>query len=139
MIEGKVLKLDRQEFNIAQWSGSNESGYEPLDDKVLVLTDTHVEVTMGGVALPPDAIERMTMAAEHGTVIAVGPAAFRWSDTGVREWQGVRPKPGDRIYFERYSGQLLKGTDGKLYRVMSQRCIAAISPDAGTEGDKAHV
>ena len=134
MIEGKVLKLDRQEYNIAQWSGGNESGYEPLDDKVLVLTDTHVEVTMGGVALPADSIERMTMAAEHGTVIAVGPAAFRWNDAGVRAWEGVRPQAGDRIYFERYSGQLLKGLDGKLYRVMSQRCIAAISPTGRQAG-----
>jgi chaperonin GroES len=126
MQEGRVLKFDQQEFVVSAWDGVNHSGYEPLDDKTLVLTDVHAEMTSGQIALPANYVEKQTMAAEHGTVVAVGPAAFRWNDDGTRAWEGNVPQPGDRVYFERYAGQLLKGEDGKLYRLMSQRCIGAI-------------
>ena len=105
----------------------NRSGYEPLDDKVLVLIDTHAEVTSGGISIPAEIVQRQTMAAEHGVVVAIGPAAFRWNDDGTRAWDGRRPEPGDRVYIERYSGQLLNGRDGRRYRLMSQKCIGAIA------------
>ncbi len=132
MMEGRVLKLGTLEYEVASYDGRNTSGYHPLDDKVLVLTDTHVGTTGAGIVLTDDTVERQTMAAEHGTVIAVGPAAFRWNDNGTRAWEGTAPKPGDRVYFQRYSGQLLSGEDGRLYRVMSQHCIAAV----GTAEDR---
>ncbi len=144
MMAGRVLRLGNLEYDEAVWGGVNESGYDPLDDKVLVLTDTHVGVTAGGVHIAAETIERQTMAAEHGTVIAVGPAAFRFNDQGTRSWAGIVPEPGDRVYFERYGGQLLKGVDGRLYRLMSQRCIGAIAParkkedqDVGAESGSA--
>lgn len=127
MREGRILKFDQQEFKVEAWDGVNRAGYVPLDDKILVMTDVHAEQTGGGIHLAADYVERQTMAAEHGTVIAVGPAAFRWNDDGTRAWEGRIPASGDRVYFERYAGQLLKGEDGRMYRIMSQRCIAAIA------------
>jgi chaperonin GroES len=136
MMEGRVLKLGQLEYDAAVWSGHNESGFEPLDDKTVVLVDEHVKQTSGGIALIDATIERQTAASEHGTVIAVGPAAFRWDDNGNRSWEGRRPKPGDRVYFERYAGQLIHGEDGRTYRLMSQRCIGAIaSTKQETEGN----
>ncbi|WP_342626917.1 co-chaperone GroES [Nguyenibacter vanlangensis] len=126
MREGRILKFDQQEYVMSDWDGVNRAGYVPLDDKILVLADVHAEMTSGAVQLPAGYVERQTLAAEHGTVIAVGPAAFRWNDDGTRQWVGRIPAPGDRVYFERYAGQLLRGEDGRLYRLMSQRCIAAI-------------
>ena len=35
-------------------------------------------------------------------------------------------KPGDRVFVERYGGQLAPGYDGKIYRVMDQSAIGAI-------------
>lgn len=126
MKEGQVLRFDQQEYIVQNWNGVNQSGYEPLDDKILVLTDVHADKTSGLVELPAGYVEKQTMAAEHGTVVGVGPAAFRWNDDGSRQWQGRIPSPGDRVYFERYSGQLLKGEDGRMYRLMSQSCIGAV-------------
>lgn len=135
MREGRILKFDQQEFVVSAWDGVNRAGYVPLDDKILVLADVHAEMTSGAVQLPAEYVERQTLAAEHGTVIAVGPAAFRWNDDGTRQWVGRIPASGDRVYFERYAGQLLKGEDGRLYRLMSQRCIAAIAAEAaGDDG-----
>ncbi|WP_231854157.1 co-chaperone GroES [Gluconacetobacter diazotrophicus] len=137
MREGRILKFDQQEYVMSDWDGVNRAGYVPLDDKILVLADVHADMTSGAVQLPAEYVERQTLAAEHGTVIAVGPAAFRWNDDGTRQWVGQVPAPGDRVYFERYAGQLLKGEDGLLYRLMSQRCIAAIGTAADGKGEGA--
>jgi chaperonin GroES len=109
------------------WDGTNHSGYQPLDDKVLVLMDEHVEVTSGGIVIPQATAERQSMAGETGLVVALGPAAFQWNDDLTRKWVGKAPEPGDRVYIERYAGQLLQGIDGRTYRLMGQRCVGAIA------------
>ena len=135
MLEGRVLKLDQLEYVVAAWDGVNRSGYAPLDDKVLVLVDAHVTRTSGGIEIPDSISERQSLAAEHGTVIAVGPAAFRWNDDATRAWEGERPEPGARVYIERYSGQVLRGVDGLTYRLLSQKCVGAI--EIGIQGASA--
>lgn len=108
----------------AEYSGNNKSGYEPMDDRLLVKMDT-ASATTGGVFLTEDAIEKHTLASETGVIIAVGPNAFVWNESGTRPWVGDRPAPGDRIYVSKYSGQTLYGDDRELYRVMDSRCIGA--------------
>jgi len=126
MLEGRILTQNYQEFELAAWDGENRSRYEPLDDKILVLVDRHVDVLSTGIELPDGYADRQTMAAEHGIVVAIGPAAFRWNDETTRAWEGRRPEPGDRVYIERYAGQLLNGDDGRQYRLMSQKCVGAV-------------
>lgn len=130
MMEGRIITGDHREFVLAAWDGANRSGYDPLDDKVLVLMDEHVEITAGGIAIPVQTVERQSAAGETGLVVALGPAAFVWNDEATREWRGRRPEPGDRVYIERYAGQLLQGADGKTYRLMSQRCVGAVANEA---------
>lgn len=131
MLEGRLITGDQREFVVKAWSGRNESGYEPLDDRVLVLMDEHASTTSGGIEIPLAAVERQTMAAETGTIVALGPGAFVYNDEVSRKWVGRRPEPGDRVYVSRYSGQLLQGIDGRTYRIMSQSCIGAVAiPEA---------
>lgn len=130
MMEGRIITGDQREFVQATWDGVNRSGYLPLDDKVLVLMDEHASLTSGGILIPDVAQERQSQACETGVIIAVGPAAFVWDDEGKRGWVGHKPEPGDRIYVERYAGQLLQGADGNTYRLMSQRCIGAVAAPA---------
>ena len=118
---------DQREFVLAEWSGRNESGFDPLDDKVLVLMDEHAEETTGGILLPQGVQERQSMAAETGLVVALGPAAYVWDDEALRKWVGRKPEPGDRVYVERYAGQLLHGADGRVYRLMSQKNVGAVA------------
>ena len=127
MMEGRLITGDQREFVLAEWSGRNESGFDPLDDKVLVLMDEHAEVTVGGIVIPGTVQERQSAAGETGVVVALGPAAFVWNDEVTRKWEGRRPEPGDRVYIERYAGQLLQGADGRVYRLMSQHCIGAVA------------
>ena len=127
MISGRLITGDQREFVLADWDGTNRSGYLPLDDKVLVLMDEHATVTSGGVYIPDTASERQSAAGETGVVVALGPAAFVLDDEARRKWVGHRPEPGDRIHIERYSGQLLQGRDGRTYRLLSQRCVGAVA------------
>jgi len=129
-MEGRLITGDQREYVVEAWSGANESGYDPLDDKVLVLMDEHHD-HVGSIMIPTVAVERQTAAAETGTIVALGPCAFVYNDEATRKWVGRRPEPGDRVYVSRYSGQLLQGIDGKTYRLMSQSCVGAVAqPDA---------
>ena len=130
-MQQKLLKSSQLgEFAPAEYNGKNESGYEPIGDRVLVLPDTAAEKTAGGVELTADFVDRMTQAAETGVIIAYGADAFRWNFDRTRPWEAYKPLPGDRCYIQRYSGQVLLGEDGRLYRLMDYACIAAVKMSA---------
>lgn len=125
-MQPKLIKTTLGTYVPASWSGKNESGWQPIGDRVLVLPDTAAEMTQGGIALPAEIIGRHTMAAEAGIVVAMGDGAFEWNSDKVTKFAGQVPKPGDRVNIERYSGQLIHGYDGQVYRVMDATCISSI-------------
>jgi co-chaperonin GroES (HSP10) len=81
-------------------------------------------VPMPGVRLPDDVIERMTMGAETGVLVAVAAGAFLLNEDGTA-WSGYKPRPGDRVYIEKYAGKLIRGRDGRNYRLMDYQSIGA--------------
>jgi chaperonin GroES len=126
----KIIKTQHAEYKPGVFNGKNESGWRPIGDKVLVLTDQMVDKTSGGVFISEDLRDRMSMAAETGIVIDLGDDAFLWNTDRSRPFTGQKPKPGDFVYIERYSGQVIMGNDGQVYRVMTDACIAGIKlPD----------
>jgi chaperonin GroES len=126
-MQPRLLKsAANHEFKLADYNGTNESGYQPLGDSVLVAFDVASDVTSGGIILPEDMTEKMTLSAETGVIVALGSDAFLWNGDRTRKWEGTKPHPGDRVYMERYSGQLLHGDDGKIYRLCSDKCIGAV-------------
>jgi chaperonin GroES len=124
-MQPKLIQTRVAQYAPADYRGKNESGYHPIGDRVLVLTDQCADKTSGGIYIDPVAAERMTMAAETGTIVELGGTAFTWTADRTRRWEGDRPKPGDRVYIERYSGQVALGRDGQLYRILDDRCIGA--------------
>jgi chaperonin GroES len=127
MLQGRVLRTgDQREFVKATWDGTNRSGITPLDDKVLIRMDEHAERTSGGIVIPDDARSRQSMASETGVVIALGAAAFEYSDDGARNWRTAKPAPGDRVVVERYAGRVVQGQDSVEYRLVSQKSVGAL-------------
>jgi chaperonin GroES len=123
----RLLKSSQKhEFIPARFNGVNCSGYQPIGDHIMVLPDKASDISSGGIEIPAEIVERVTLAAETGIVVALGDDAFLWNGDRSRKWEGVKPKVGDRVYIQRYSGQVMLGEDGEFYRIMEQNCIAAV-------------
>lgn len=120
----KLLMTPLGQYEPAKWDGENLSACRPIGDRVLILPDGAAEQTGGNVFLPQDMQERMSMAAETGVLIAVGDGAWYWNSDRTRRFEGSKPKPGDRVGFERYAGSVRHGKDGKIYRIMDDKCVS---------------
>lgn len=135
-MEPRLIKGIQAEYVPAKWSGHNTSGVRVVGKTVLVLMDECATQTSGGVSLPEDLVERMSMAAETGCLVAVAPGAFLLNED-MTPWNGVKPKPGDRVYVAKYAGQVVRGRDGKMYRLMDYQNIGATyEPELETESDR---
>lgn len=96
----------------------NISGLRPLEFKVLILPDAVAKVSPGGIHMPDVRHEREEWAQVRGTLVAAGGRAFEdWPDP---------PPVGAQIYFAKYQGILVTGTDGKEYRICSDKDISAL-------------
>jgi co-chaperonin GroES (HSP10) len=119
-----LIKGLHADYISAKWNGHDTSGVRVVGKTVLVLMDECSPTSKGGVSLPEDMIEKMSMAAETGVLVAVSPGAFLLNED-MSPWSGEKPKPGDRCYVEKYAGKQIKGRDGKTYRIMDYGSIGA--------------
>lgn len=109
-----------------EWGGENASGIEPVGTKVLVLTDSIGDMTGGGIELPPDVAERMTLAITTGVLVATGGGAFTDWPNSSSKWPGIIPLVGDRVHLARYAGIIVEGDDMKRYRLCQDTDISGI-------------
>lgn len=121
------------EYDRVEWIGRNSAGIQPFGDRVLVLPDQASIKSPGGILRPPDEIERKTEGAETGVLVAVGDGAWAWNSDRTRRYEGERPVPGQRVYFERYAGAKYVGKDGLLYRLLDDKSIGGL--DVPQEGE----
>ena len=125
-MEAKRIQAASFEYVEAVWDGENKSGFTPLADSIVVLCDVAPDKTSGNLFITADVQLRQQMMAETGVVVAIGSGAFLWLSDRTRPWEGLRPEVGNRIVFERYAGREQTGLDGQQYRLMSDRCVAAL-------------
>jgi co-chaperonin GroES (HSP10) len=119
-----LIKGLHADYTPAKWDGQNTSGVRVVGKTVLVLMDECSPTSTGGVSLPEDVVEKMSMAAETGVLVAVSPGAFLLNED-MTPWTGEKPRAGDRVYIEKYAGKQIKGRDGKTYRIMDYGSIGA--------------
>lgn len=120
-----IVRNLNAEFVPAEWSGVDTSGIRVIGKCVLVLVDECAPVTSGGIHFTPDMIEKLSAGCETGTMVRISPGAFLLNED-MTPWRGEKPKPGDRVYIEKYAGKLVRGKDGRTYRLMDYGCIGAI-------------
>ena len=125
----KVLSVRRAEYIPAPWFGENKSGCIPVGDRVLILPDIAASMS-GALQLPDDIVDRAQMAASSGIIVALGDDAFVWNADRTRPYGGYKPKPGDRVHFEKYAGKIILGDDGVEYRVLDDKAIGAVKKSA---------
>ena len=102
----------------------NESGIYPAGHRVLLLPEQETEDEKAlkaiGMVMAETANERHRLAQMAGEVVAVGATA--WKDFGTAPWAKV----GDRAMFAKYSGVILRGKDGKKYRMVNDEDVVAL-------------
>ncbi len=99
------------------------SGITPIEYNVVVSPEKVEEQTRGGVYMPEDVREKDQYGEFKGVLVALSPMAFSFD-----EWPEDEPKPqvGQRVVFIRYAGTLVKGDDGKDYRIMKDKDILGL-------------
>lgn len=112
-------------YEAAAYDGEDTSGILAIGPNVVVLCDKCTGASAGGILYTEDKTELFDMASEQGIIVQVGAGAFRIFEDG-RPWDGYKPVPGDRVYFEKYAGRMAMGVDGKTYRIMTYTQIAAV-------------
>jgi co-chaperonin GroES (HSP10) len=81
--------------------------------------DTYKRAKAAGIMLELD--KREQAAVEYGTVVQVGPTAFK--DLGR---DPTILKGGDRISFARYSGKSIKDSDGTEYLLLNDQDVLVV-------------
>lgn len=97
----------------------NTSGLAPVEYKVLIQPEDVEKVSAGGIVMATTTTDRDRMAQVKGRLVAVGGSAFT-------DWGGLLPKVGDSVYYAKYAGLMVKGEDGKEYRLANDKDITAI-------------
>lgn len=126
-MQPKLIMTPLGQYAPAKWEGANGSGIKPIGDRVLVLPDGAAEKTAGNVFITEDQQERMSMAAETGVLVDMGDEAFKWNSDRSRLFEGSKPEVGQRVYFERYAGAVHHGKDGRLYRLIDDKCVGGLA------------
>lgn len=124
----RFIRTELAEYEVADWDGEPPS-IKPLGDTVLILCDRLPEKSGGGILYANMTKEQMDVASESGTLVALGPDAWRYDMERTRvlpdEERAACPKVGDHVIFTRYSG-VLRRRGEQYFRLMSDRCIGGI-------------
>jgi len=95
----------------------NNSGFDPLDLRVLIKLDEIEEFSEGGILLANKTQKDEQMAQVTGTIIAKGENAF--------SELSLKPDVGDRVVIGKYVGWLTTGDDEKDYRIVNDEDVIA--------------
>lgn len=98
----------------------SEHGIHPKGVTVLLLPEAVSEKSEGGIiTATPTELDRIQHAQVEGVVIEIAPCA--WEDEPEH-----RAKVGDNVIFAKFAGTIVKGNDGKSYRLVNDRDIVAV-------------
>ena len=99
-------------------------GFEPVEYNVLIAPEEVETKTAGGIILVDNTKETEQTAQVRGVLVAASPLAFNFD-----EWPEnapPRPKPGDHVIFAKYGGTIIKGDDGRDYRMCKDKDVCAV-------------
>jgi chaperonin GroES len=73
---------------------------EPLGYRIMLKPKDMEEVSKGGIVIPQTTVDRNKAATNEGTVVALGPDAYKEFDT---PWVEI----GDEVLYSKYNGERL--------------------------------
>ena len=114
------------------------TGIWPSGNRVVVQPDEVERVSEGGIIIPDADADKHQMAQSTGTLVGMGPDAFKEYTTVTERYLDGRWVPfertvtgfsenfaeiGDRVAFAKYGGLSVIGEDGNEYRLMNDMDI----------------
>lgn len=94
----------------------------PILHRILVKPDEVETKSKGGIVLAVDP-KKERVAVETGTILAVGDTAFL---DYVKDAEKPLPKAGDRVYYAKYAGKLVKDVDDVEYLILNDEDVIAV-------------
>ena len=95
---------------------------KPAGHRILVKPDPIRDRTSGGLFVPEQARDRQMVEQIFGTIVDVGPNAWKAFDDG-RPWAVI----GDRVAFAKYGGFVIQDPDtNEVYRLLNDEDVAAV-------------
>lgn len=91
----------------------------PILHRIIVLPDNVETVTAGGIVLAVDPKKERTHV-ETGKVISLGETVFKEFNAHIS------PQIGDRVYYAKYAGKIIKDIDGIEYLILNDEDILCI-------------
>ena len=104
----------------------NLTGIVPTEFKLLIKPKA-IEEKIGSIIMPDSHKDAEKYACVEGTIIAISHLAFTYA-TEV-EWDGHKPKPGQRVIYAKHAGAKVKGKDGEEYLLTNDKDILALIED----------
>lgn len=101
---------------------TNTTGINPTEFKVLIAPKP-VEEKRGSIIMPPSTQESEKYASVEGMIVDVSHLAFSYATP--EEWDGKKPKAGQRVIYAKYAGVRVKGQDGAEYLLVNDKDIVA--------------
>ena len=117
-----------------------KTGIFPSGNRVVVRPDVVERMSEGGIIIPDADAEKHQMAQSTGTLVAMGPDAFKEYTTVTERYLDAKWVPfernvtgfsenfaeiGDRVAFAKYGGLMVVGEDGDEYRILNDMDITA--------------
>ncbi len=98
-------------------------GFRAVEYNVIIAPATLEEKTTGGIIIPVSTKEKDEAAEVWGLLVNASPLAFNFD-----RWpEGEQPpKAGDHVLYAKYGGIVVPGADGREYRILKDKDIAAV-------------
>lgn len=103
----------------------------PMDDNVLVTPEDQSEMSSGEHGVAIDLSKQQKKPPVRGVVCAVGPGKLL--DSGERQPMDV--KPGERIFFSRYTGEEIEAEGGKVVIMKRHEILCVLRPKLEEKGE----
>lgn len=102
-----------------------DPGLDPTEYNVLILPEPVEEIRASGLILIDKTTEADKYAQVRGMLVAASPLAFSYAVWPENAHRGP-PTPGEIVFFAKYAGTQVTGSDGREYRLIKDQEIAAI-------------
>lgn len=98
-------------------------GFLPTEYNVVIAPEVLEEKKIGSIIITDATAEAEESRTMKGRLLAVSPLAFNYD----QNWpDGAQPQPGQSVLFAKFGGVVVKGEDGREYRVCKDKDVMGI-------------